>query len=272
VKSIYHYFDYRKYLKDTFDEKCNSSPRFTLRHAASKMGINHSHLVRILAGKKHLTVELAPAVSRLLKHTPKQRKYFTLMVLFGRAKTEKDISGYFKDMVYCSGAKSAIIEADKYEFYQRWYYTAIREALGLIEFDGTSYTQLAHLLHPSISAKEAKEAVLLLKRLGLIKKNSHGVYRSNDRFITTGEKIQGLAVASFHKEMIELAKGALDTVERNDRDFSTVTVTVSEEKAHEIKAALARCRNEILTIAEKESQSQRVYHINLQLYPLTRKN
>jgi uncharacterized protein (TIGR02147 family) len=61
----------------------------------------------------------------------------------------------------------------KYEFYTKWYYTAV---LALIDFFPFSddYKALGAKLSPPITETEAKKAITLLKKLEMIKENLTG--------------------------------------------------------------------------------------------------
>jgi uncharacterized protein (TIGR02147 family) len=68
-----------------------------------------------------------------------------------------------------------------------------------------------------------------------------------------------------------MAISALDAIAPEMRDFSTLTLSVSQEGLKQIKDVLAESRKTIMKIAKSDSNEDRVYQLNLQLFPLTRK-
>ncbi|MBF0430602.1 MAG: DUF4423 domain-containing protein, partial [Fibrobacteria bacterium] len=158
---------------------------------------------------------------------------------------------------------------DLYEFYQKWYYTAVREALNYYPFKG-DYAELAKLLIPQITESEAKKAIALLKRLKFIKKNKQGRFALTSRFISTGDEWRSIAIRSFQKETIQLAINALDTIPKDMRDISTVTVTLSPDSVAKVKEKLTAVRQEVLKIAHQEENASGAYHVNFQLLPIAK--
>jgi uncharacterized protein (TIGR02147 family) len=84
-----------------------------------------------------------------------------------------------------------VLEPDQYEFYSRWYYSAVRSLLGMVPL-GDEYNRIGRLLSPSITAVKAKKSVKLLAKLGLIIKNDEGYYKLTNTAITTGPDVKSL--------------------------------------------------------------------------------
>ena len=70
--------------------------------------------------------------------------------------------------------------------------------------------------------------------------------------------------------MLAKAAEAIDRVPPTERDISAITVSVSPERAKEIKTLIQRTRKEILAIADQDKDPERVMQICIQLFPLTR--
>ena len=72
------------------------------------------------------------------------------------------------------------------------------------------------------------------------------------------------------RQFFELGRESLDRFAKEERVCSTVTVSTSREGYERMNERLAQCRKEILEIAgEKTSRLDRVYHMNLQMFPVT---
>jgi uncharacterized protein (TIGR02147 family) len=267
--NIFDYYDYQKYLRAYYEDKRAVDHNYSYRFIQKRVGIDPGYLLKVFQGKKDLTDRFIPAFISLQKLTKRESAYFQLMVQFGRSKSNADIKRYFEQMLAYVEFSSNKVDADKYEFYQKWYYTAIRELVGIIRLKD-DYDALAHMLEPSIRPTEAKKAVQLLERLDFIKKNSEGYYEATFRFITTGDDWRSIAIRAFQKEALALAQCAIDSVPKEERDMSTVTLSLSPDGFNNLRACLERCRKEMLDIAHKDVDVNRSYHVSLSLFPITK--
>ncbi len=269
MANIFNYYDYRKYLRDSYEELHAKNSNFSYRFIQEKTGIDPGFLVKVFNGQKNITENSIPRFSKLLKLNSRQTEYFTSLVFFGRAKSDIQIKTCFEKLLSFKEPGYFTVEAEAYEFYTRWYYTAIRELIGVYPFTG-NYEELAALLVPSIKVSEAKKAIELLVRLGFIKKNRNGRYVQTNRFITTGEECRTIAVRIFQKDTIKLANEALERISKEMRDISTTTVTLSPEGFARLKEKLSEFRREVLKIANEEENATGVYHVNFQLFPISK--
>jgi uncharacterized protein (TIGR02147 family) len=270
MPDIFEYYDYHKYLLDFYTEKKGTSRYFSYRYMGRQLGIDAGYLVKVLQGQKNLSYQSAPRVAALLKLNKKETEYFKVLVLFGKTKSNTEIAEYFEKLLHISETKRMSVDADKYEFYKKWYYSVVREVIGFLPFNG-DYKALAEMILPPITPGQAKKSVELLERLDLIKKNGGGVYAPTERFITTGEKWRSIAIRQFQEETILLAKTALDAVHKDERDISTITLSVSREGYEEIKEILKQTRRQVFEVAEKDHNANGAFQLNLQLFPISKK-
>lgn len=263
---IFSYYDYRKFLRDSYEKLHELDERFSYRYIKSKTGVDPGYLVKVFNGQKNLAENSIPSFAAILKLNKRQAEYFNYLVLFGRAKSDQEIRHYFEKLLSFTELNMRKIDAQAYEFYTKWYYTAIREILAYYPFSG-DYDELAKLTVPKIKPTEAKKAIELLHKLGFIKLNKDGVYEQTTKFITTGEICRSIAVRAFQKDTIQLAKEALDTVPKEMRDISTVTISLSDQGFARVREKLKKFRHEIMKIAKEEDPCA-AYHLNLQLLPI----
>lgn len=125
-------------------------------------------------------------------------------------------------------------------------------------------------LNPPISEAKAKDAIDLLIRLGLVKKNENGYYEQTEQFVTTGESWNSIAIENFQRESLRLAADSISNVPKSHRETSTVTVSVSRKCFVEMKERLREIRKELLEMARMDSNPDGVFQINFQIFPLTR--
>ncbi len=268
--NIYDYTDYRRYLKDYYEEQKARFPAFSYRYFAKRAGFNSSGLYKdIVDGRTGITRSMILRFSKAMKLPKKQEEYFETMVYFNEAKTIEEKKLYFERMMRYYSSKAFKVDADQYEYYAKWYYIAVRELLAIGNFNDDC-EGIARSLNPTITKDQAKKAIEVLKKLGLIGKDAHGYYKAIEKILTTGSDVKPLYVANFQKSMMDMAKEAIDRHRAEHRNISTITFSVSKEAFDEISSEIDSCRKRILGIIDKSNNEDRVCQLNMQLFPLTR--
>jgi len=268
--NIFSYFDCAKYLRDYYTARHECEPWFSYKFIQEKTGVDPGYMVKVFQGKKNLAQKSVDSFVRMLKLSSREAEYFGLLVLFGKAKSDEEIKILFEKMLPYAEFGARKIESGAYEYYTKWYYAAVREVLGYYAFDG-DYQALGKMTVPEIGVREAKRAVALLLKLGFVEKEPDGRYTLTSRFITTGEEWKSIAIRQFQKDTITLAHQALDNVPKEQRDISTVTVSLSEDGFFKAREKLKEFRREMLELARQEESADAAYHLNLQLFPIGRR-
>ena len=223
----------------------------------------------VLHGQRSITAELAEKIADCVRLCKKEKQYFLLMVAYANAKkiqVKHDILQQMLTMVRACSVRSILPE--QYQFYDKWYYTVLREMVELIEVK-EDFSFLGDLLQPAIKPKEVRQALGVLQKLGLVHKNRDGRFVRTDTIVSCGENVKSLAMSSFQHEMIDLAKRALKEIPRSERDISTVTLSIDSDAWERMKRQLAAFRSELLELASTVTKPDRVVQVYLQSFPLT---
>lgn len=269
MKSIKEYYDYRDFLKDFYYEKKLTSPFFSYRLLGSKIGIDASHLVKIFQKQRHIGTASIETFIAFCGLSGSEAEYFSTLVQFTKSKSERNGKVLFERLLRLKGVRKFALEKKHYEFYTTWYYSAILTLLYFYPFHD-DYKALAGKLTPSITEGQARKAVKLLESLGLIARDALGTYRLTNTIITSGDQCRSIAVKTFQEETMRLAMESLYRHAPEKRNISTVTITISESDLPEISELIASFRESLLKFAEEKKDPDRVYQLNIQLYPLTK--
>lgn len=267
--NIYKYTDYKNFLKDYYNEQKINVPVFSYQYMADHCGFNSkTYIFKVIKGQKALTAKSALKIASFMKLSKKETEYFENIVMFTNSKSVEEKDYYFNKIQSLNKKSSSVkLRQDQYDYFSKWYNIALREVVTLIDWNN-DYTKLANSLTPSISVKEAKKAVELLKDLNLIQVDKDGRYYHTNQAITTGKDIVSLAVNNFQKKNLELAKESIDRFKRELRDISTLTISISEEGIEQVRKEIAECRKRIVELVNKEEVVDRVYQINFQSFPI----
>jgi uncharacterized protein (TIGR02147 family) len=122
---------------------------------------------------------------------------------------------------------------------------------------------------PKISAREARTALRLLMRLGMVVRDARGRLRQATPTLSTGPEVRSRQVKEFHRTMMDHAKSSLDRIPARERDISALTLCLGDHGLPLVKKAIQRFRRELLELAELEPHPRQVVQVNFQLFPLT---
>lgn len=270
MPNVFDYMDYREFLRDVYQENKARNPAYSCRFIARKVGFKSaSFFSQILKGRSNISLSTAARFAAFLKLKRKEVDFFEALVLFNQAKSHEEKKQGFERLMAFRSSRVRIVGADQYEFYEKWYYTAIRELLYFQPFAG-DYDALARRLSPPIKAAEARQAVALLQKLGMISRNSQGQWMRADAVSSsTGYEANATAIHNFQLQTLALAGESIDRFPRDTRSISTVTFSLSSKGFKAIEEELRGFRRKLLKIAEDDEKEDTVYQLNFQIYPLT---
>jgi uncharacterized protein (TIGR02147 family) len=272
MKPILEYTDYRTFLKDFIQQRHEMGLPASNRWFAQKLGINsNAWLTYVLQGKRNLNQQTTRQLITLLKFNANEGRYFDALVQFNQAKTIDERNLYYREMETARKSGTVkVVNSDQYEFYSVWYHSAVRSILDM-QPDVKDFETLGSLISPPITASEAKKSIMLLERLGLIFISPDAKFYVQDKAITTGPYEKTLAIANFQRETMKLAQESLDRHAKTERDISTMTLGISQDALEKIQTLLLETRRKIAEIATADPGSDRVFQLNVQLFPLSKK-
>jgi uncharacterized protein (TIGR02147 family) len=266
--NIFDYLEYREYLRDYYQEQKRTKPFFSYRFIGNRVGMDSSFVIKVLQSGLHISPKRIESFIKLLNLNAQEAEYFEALVHFCRAKTQRQRAVYFDKLFAISVVKAYSLEAHHYEFFRKWYYSAVWAIINCSPFYG-DFAELAGQCLPPITVRDAKRAIRLLERLGLIKKEKDGAFRTTDANLTTGQKWRSPAIEGFQREMLRLASESVERFAKEERDLSTVTLCVDEKIMPEIREHIRQFRSSLVKLVNSHAGSTKVYQLNVQLFPLS---
>ena len=269
---VFEFQDYRVYLKSYYEDQKATTKSFSYRSFSKKANINtSSFLFHVIQGKKNLTKNSIVKVSGAIGHTKEEANYFENLVFFNQAKTILEKTHYYSKLIEIKRPLSIeSIEKSQYEFYKEWYHSVLREAIAIYDFKD-DYAALGKFLIPSISEKDAKNSVQTLEDLDFVKRNEDGKYAQTNNLINAKPSpIEALIGQKYQIKMSELAIKAFDAHAIHERLSSSTTISISEQTYRLIMLRAREFRREILELAKIDNDPDRVYQMNINLFPVSR--
>ena len=271
MNQIFTYSDFRTYLKDFYSSRKESAKDFSYRTFAKEMGFpSPNHLNLVMAGKRDIGIKsLSRLIDRLPLKNDSEKDYFNYLVFFCQSNSPVQKNYYYGLMAGLQKPQKIRKLLDKhYDYYSEWYHPVVRELVAR-ESGAPDYERIASRIQPRISAAKVKKSVELLLELGMIIKRGDGGYALKSQFIGTDREVSSLVIRNYHHAMMDKARESIDTVPRDRREISSVTVCVSPDVARRIKERIQTFEDEILEMARSSTGSSMVYQLNFQYFPHT---
>lgn len=268
--SIYSYLDYRLFIKDWYNTQLLSKNPLSYRAIASAVGYNSpAHITMILKGKANLSQQHISNFSQLFKLNKRESEFFELIVNFNQEKNKDNKQILLKKIVKFNKSSTTLLTSDQFEYYQKWYYSVIHDILSFYKFNG-DFNELAAMVEPSITAREARKAIRLLERLNFIQSRPDGGYDCHYKGISAYSEGTSLVLSSYAEKMIDSSKHALNKMPDNERVISWSGFSASEEMFQKIKEEARAFRKKIIEMVQSDPNPNKAYHLNLQIFPVSK--
>ena len=272
-RKIFAYLDYREFLRDYYQSKKAANPAFSLRAFSDKIGFKAKDFIsRVMQGDKNLSTQSIQKIVTGLKFGKREASFFEDLVWFNQAETMDEKNSWFQKMQnelkivrFTEGQHQLAFY--QYQVYSHWRHLVVRSLIGMYGFHG-DFTSLAKSVHPTITIEEAKESVELLEKCNLVKKNEDGSYELVNKDITTGDRTSKIALRGFHQHCLALGAESIDRDPPTMRNISGLTLGISQAGYEKIVERMSAFRKEIAQIANEDKDADKVYQMQLLLFPI----
>ena len=269
MKTIFEYRDYREYVRDFYEsrKKCSA---FTWREFAKLAGFSSSGFLKLVCdGKTRLSKVGVEKVLHAMNLSDAQAEYFRAMVEFCDSQ-QPDVrrTSFERMMKIASENRVEFLEAKSFAYFSSWANPALRELAPIMK--GATPLEMGHTLVPAISAAEARESLELQESLGLLKKDESGNYVQTSGGVSSSREVISATVVNMQKQYAHLAADALERYSREYRHISGMTMGLDREAYERLAAELDAFRKKVAEIVSNVKSYDRVYRMNLQLFPLSK--
>lgn len=268
--NVFAYLDARRFLRDYYAHQKATVNGFSYRSFAKKAALKSpNYLKLVIDGDRNMTPEMAHRFGGICGLSGQSLTYFVDLVAFTQAKTTDEKSARYERLIRFREHRNIHrIDIAYGQYHSRWYVPAIRELVFRKDFRRDPAWVAAQLL-PSISEREAAEAIELLLELNLLADHD-GALVPTEALLTTGPEVMGLHYWQYHRAMMARAAAALDDLPPADRDISSVTLCLGPDAITKMKERIRAFRRELLQLSADDPDPQRVIQVNFQLFPLSR--
>ena len=267
MRPITEYQDYRAYIADYYAYKKRTSA-FTWREFAKLAGFGSPvYLKQVAEGKFNLSESAVARVAAAMNLVGYEVDYFGSMVAYAHAKTESARHENFAKMVAIAEEnKVEVVGAESFKFFDSYKNVLLRELAPAMP--NARPMDMAKACRPELSAAEVSDALKFLVKSGLLTRDKNGNYRQCSKSVKMDNSTaKSLAATELQRQMGELALAALD-YPKAERDMTGLTLGMSERCYAEVVRELAECRRRIVALVQSDSVVEKVYRLNMQLFPM----
>ena len=265
----YEYLDYRDYLAELHRVRKAAKSWYSYKAFGDKVGMDASLVAKVLSKTRHIADDSIVRFAQACNLDGRREEFFTALVHFTKAKGDNEAREWFERMLTLRTSNAQKLEGEAYAFYRKWYHTAIRATLDYWDYDGSDPLALARHLQPMLRSEDVLESVALLETLELVQRDEQGFYRPTTKGVTSGSGWKSVAVHTFQCETLRLALEGLDRIPKNQRDYSTLTMSLAADDIDELKERLKEFRQQLVKWIHSKGKGDCVYQMNVQLLPLT---
>ena len=267
MKPVTEYQDYRIYMQEYYNERKRVSS-FSWREFTRASGFTSpTYLKLVCEGKTRLSPLGAEKVGAAMHLAGFELEYFKSLVDYCHAKTDQARKIAYESMLELAhDNKIKVVDGEAFHYFESWVHPVVRELAPVMP--GATPGEIAKRCCQEVSAGDVRESLDFMVRSGLLKRNGD-TYEQTDKHLKGTSDIMPVVLRSMHREMASFAEEAIDRYAPSERNFTGLTMGISAEDYGKIVQELDACRKKITQIALNSRGTERVYRLNLQLFPLT---
>ncbi len=278
---IHDYTDYRVYLKDIYEfRKVNESTgmrAYSYSHFSAAADIKSpNYLKLIIEGKRNLSDDMISRFARALRLEKQQVEEFKALVHYSQADEPVERNKYLKDLAEIRADQENASDADK----QKW--EKVPGWIGWVLYammdqknTGVEPEQLQKLFRAKASVQEVRDSLQKLIAAGeIVTDEATGELKRPRELIDTPQDLPVALIRRLQTELIYLGIESLFRDSPKDREFGALTVALTQEEFEQTRFELRQLRKRIhkdVTVKRQTSKGDRVYQLNIQLFPVTEK-
>lgn len=262
--------DYRDFLKEFYKRRKAEMPFYSYRMMGDKLGLDSSYLYRILQKKQHLPTHALPAAKEILALSGRQAEYFDLLYSIALTKDKNKREELTTKILSLQDVNRHSLQQAELKVIENWWIPVVRAYL---ELNGgvLNYKKIASDIFPPITESQAKDAVETLLEVGLLKKLASGRVALTNSHLTIGGIEKSKAVRNFQREVLNLAAESLESVPVQERNISTLTLSVDQSCFDDLTEMLREFRRLVQKRVDESKSPDKVMQLSMAFYPVAHK-
>lgn len=259
--------DYRDLLKQYYENRKSEMPLYSYGMMGQRLDLDKSQLFRILSKALHLPNRCVPLAKALLGLTGRSGEIFEILVAAAKTQSKVKRSKLYEMAFNLKNIELRKIEDNELLFLSKWWIPVVRS---VIELNGgrVSDEKVPKQIQPNITKSQYAEALKILKILGFISPRASGYFELEKiHFSTTGTP-RAKAIRDYQYQLFGLAQNALTQFTLQERNISSLLVSVDEDCFQDLQEMTAEFRRQVQKRIDKVEKSTRVMQLLFALFPV----
>lgn len=231
--------EFRLRLREEFSRRMRVNDRYSIRAFARHLGLDSSTISQIFSGKRSISDTKIHSICRKLGLDVTSSERF-----------ENEYS---------------TLALDTFAVISDWYHFAILD-LTLLKTFRSDLNWIANRL--GLTAFETAAAVDRLKRIGMLVEKKGKLYKAQGFYTNYSEGSTSAALKEYQRQVIKKSLQAVDNCPQERKDITSMTIAADSKKLKKAKEKIKKFRRDLCAFLER-GESDSVYHLALQLYPVT---
>lgn len=269
-KTVFEFDDYRQFLREYYEAARSKNKKFSFRFFSRLAGFKSSgSILKVMNGKTNLSNEAIQNLATAMKLNKEESEFFANLVGLNQAKTAQERQLFAQKLLKSQTyRKLKPLSTANFKYFSQWHYAAIRELVDLDDFKEDPEWIVEKLIG-TITIAEAKDALKELQALNVLIRDDKGHLVIVDQHITSGDEVSFAGAANCHRQFLNLASECIDSIPREKRDLSAMTLGISAEMAAKVKVMVQEFRKELVRAVSSDTSTEAIYQLNMQFFPLT---
>ncbi len=277
-----NYLDYRLYLADYYKYRRQISARdirpynYSVFSAAADIK-SPNYLKMIIEGKRNLSDDMISKFARAMSFNKDLTEEFRLLVNFSQSSDPGERNMFLKalnEYRVASKLKRGEIDKKAFEKIPNWI-TWILYAM--IDQQDVKFTaeHIHELLRGKARFEDIEAAIVKLVESGEITIDENGTAKKARTLMDSADEVPVALVRKLQTELIYLGLESLFRDSPVEREFGTATLSLTKAEFEDLRFNLRKFRKDIqknVSVARSTAPGERVYQLNLQLFPVTDKS
>ncbi len=275
------YVDYRKYLAAFYDFKVFETKGRLRSYSYSDFSTaadikSPNYLKLIIEGKRNLSHDMTRKFSRALKHSRSQAKEFDLLVQYCQEKDPLQRTRHLKELSEYRAKRSiqaGLISKKTWDQVSSWLVWVL---YAMVEQRGANFqpSELRKLLRGQVNEAQIQQALASLVSSGDIEIDENGVAKKTGTGLSGLDNVPAELVRKIQSELIYLGLESLHKYTPQDREVGGFTMAMTEKEYEMVRFELRKLRKQLqkdISMNREQRPGDRVYQVNIQLFPVTDK-
>jgi uncharacterized protein (TIGR02147 family) len=270
LPSVFDFIDIKQYLRVYRVARKKVDAGFTNIYICYALGQKNSkgYFNNVINGRVRIGPTLTERFISLLELKGDEACYFRAVVTYSQSRDQGEQEQSFREMVKHNRSDLPRLTEKSVAYYFHWRYALVRALLNITSFNGENFDVLSKELLEPLSQKELQEAIDLLMKLSLIKKDEGGFWKPATATLAHSKEIEQELLLMYQAKNFEHSRAVIVNKDIHPQKITTMTLSMTEESFIQIKDKVSTLKKEIRSIVANEAEAkERLYQINIHLFP-----